>query len=63
MSSSSPLQVLLNLPEYPITGRKQQRSCIMGTVIVNGKEDVVHACAVNKVDVESLLAANTEEQS
>lgn len=35
----------------------------MGSAIVNGEEDVVHACAINRVNVQSLLAANTEERS
>lgn len=43
--------MLLTLPEGSVSGRKQQRSCIMGSVVVNGEEDVVHACAINKVDV------------
>lgn len=39
------------LSDCPDSGRKQQRSCIMGSVVVNGEEDVVHACAINRVDV------------
>lgn len=47
----------------PVSGRKLRCSCIMGSAVVNGEEDVVHACAINRVDVQSLLAANTEEPS
>lgn len=47
----------------PVSGRKLHCSCIMGGAIENGEEDVVHACAINRVNVQSLLAANTEERS
>lgn len=36
---------------------------LWGSAVVNGEEDVVHACAINRVNVQSLLAANTEERS
>lgn len=47
----------------PVTGRRQQHSCIMGSVIVNGEEDVVHACAINREDVQSWLADREDENN
>lgn len=50
LKSSIRLQVLLYQPDRSDSGRKQQCSCIMGSVVVNGEEDVVHACAIKQSD-------------